>query len=54
MFINYLVIAFSNLTKYKIFSIINVTGMDLVPADCIFQSIRAASADPVKNFAYNS
>ncbi|HZY83146.1 MAG TPA: ABC transporter permease [Cyclobacteriaceae bacterium] len=39
MFINYLVIAFRNLAKYKIFSIINITGMAVSLASCLLISI---------------
>lgn len=42
MFINYLVIAFRNLAKYKIFSVINVTGMAISLASCLLISIFVA------------
>jgi putative ABC transport system permease protein len=35
MFINYLLIAFRNLAKYKVFSIINISGMALSLASCM-------------------
>jgi putative ABC transport system permease protein len=39
MFLNYLVIAFRNLAKYKIFSIINIAGMAISLASCLLISI---------------
>jgi putative ABC transport system permease protein len=39
MFTNYLVIAFRNLAKYKVFSIINITGMAVSLASCLLISI---------------
>jgi putative ABC transport system permease protein len=39
MFINYLVIAFRNLAKYKVFSIINIAGMAVSLASCLLISI---------------
>ncbi|HMJ68792.1 MAG TPA: ABC transporter permease [Cyclobacteriaceae bacterium] len=42
MFTNYLVIAFRNLAKYRIFSIINITGMAVSLASCLLISIFVA------------
>ncbi len=42
MFINYLVIAFRNLAKYKVFSFINITGMAVSLASCLLISLFVA------------
>src|ERR1041385_6335331 len=39
MFFNYLTIAFRNLSKYKVFSIINIAGMAISLASCLLISI---------------